>query len=45
MECKWCKGILGPTITQEHDNPGFAEYKVCTSCEYQWAKTYWPKEN
>tara|TARA_Y100000310_G_scaffold127613_1_gene126734 strand:+ start:144 stop:305 length:162 start_codon:yes stop_codon:yes gene_type:complete len=39
--CKWCKGLLGPTLTQEHDNPSFAEYKVCTNCGYQWAKQYW----
>ena len=41
LKCTSCKGILGPTLIQEHDNPDFAEYKVCTNCDYQWAKKFW----
>ena len=40
-KCDWCGGNLGRVQKQEHSNPGFAEYRACTKCGYQWAKTYW----
>tara|TARA_Y100000310_G_scaffold216799_1_gene217860 strand:+ start:42 stop:233 length:192 start_codon:yes stop_codon:yes gene_type:complete len=45
MICKWCKGTLGPILTQEHDNPDYAEYRVCMKCDYQWAKLHWKEED
>jgi DNA-directed RNA polymerase subunit M/transcription elongation factor TFIIS len=41
MKCGFCGGNLGAIQTQKHDNPMFAEYRVCLKCNYQWAKEYW----
>jgi len=42
LRCNFCGGFLGATEHQDHDNPGFAKYKTCLDCDYQWAKEYWP---
>lgn len=39
--CNFCGGKLGDVKHQKHDNPNFAEYRVCMTCSYQWAKEYW----
>lgn len=39
--CNFCGGELGDVKHQKHDNPNFAEYRVCMTCSYQWAKEYW----
>jgi len=41
LRCKWCGGFLGAVETQDHDNPNFAEFRICLKCGYQWAKQYY----
>ena len=36
-----CKKTLGPIIEQDHENPGWRQYRECSKCGLQWAKEHW----